>query len=97
MDNQELSKINNIFKEEVIHNEVVMNKNDWKDISDIIDDCGFFFKQDNSTDCYEKIKFFFENYYKKDNLLNLKNKNRKRVIENYSMTSCLSKFKEVWN
>ncbi len=38
LDNQELSKINNILKEEVIHNEVVMNKNDWKDISDIIDD-----------------------------------------------------------
>jgi len=38
LDNQELSKINDILKEEVIHNEIVMNKNDWKDISDIIDD-----------------------------------------------------------
>lgn len=38
LDNNELSKINDILKEEVIHNEVVMNKNDWKDISDIIDD-----------------------------------------------------------
>ncbi len=38
LDNSELSKINDILKEEVIHNEVVMNKNDWKDISDIIDD-----------------------------------------------------------
>jgi len=38
LDNHELSKINDILKEEVIHNEIVMNKNDWKDISDIIDD-----------------------------------------------------------
>lgn len=38
LDDSELSKINNILKEEVIHNEIVMNKNDWKDISDIIDD-----------------------------------------------------------
>ena len=38
LDNSELSKINNILREEVIHNEIVMNKNDWKDISDIIDD-----------------------------------------------------------
>jgi hypothetical protein len=38
LDNSELSKINDILKEEVIHNEIVMNKNDWKDISDIIDD-----------------------------------------------------------
>ena len=38
LDNNELSKINDILKEEVIHNEIVMNKNDWKDISDIIDD-----------------------------------------------------------
>lgn len=38
LDNYELSKINDILKEEVIHNEIVMNKNDWKDISDIIDD-----------------------------------------------------------
>jgi len=38
LDNNELSKINDILKEEVIHNEVVMNKKDWKDISDIIDD-----------------------------------------------------------
>jgi hypothetical protein len=38
LDNHELSKINDILKEEVIHNEVVMNKNDWKDISNIIDD-----------------------------------------------------------
>ena len=38
LDNHELSKINDILNEEVIHNEMVMNKNDWKDISDIIDD-----------------------------------------------------------
>ena len=38
LDNSELSKINDILKEEVIHNEVIMNKKDWKDISDIIDD-----------------------------------------------------------
>lgn len=37
LDNNELSKINDILKEEVIHNEVI-NKNDWQDISDIIDD-----------------------------------------------------------
>jgi hypothetical protein len=38
LDNSELLKINDILKEDVIHNELVMNKNDWKDISDIIDD-----------------------------------------------------------
>jgi len=37
LDNLELSKINDILKEDVIHNEV-MNKNDWQNIADIIDD-----------------------------------------------------------
>jgi glycosyltransferase involved in cell wall biosynthesis len=65
-------------------------------ISHIIDDCGFVFKKNNSTDCYRKIKFFYENYYKNDSLHTLKIKNRNRVIKNYSMKDCLSKFKEVW-
>ena len=59
-------------------------------------DCGFVFEKNNFRDCYKKIKFFYENYYKKANLHLLKNKNRTRVIENYSMTSCVSKFQEVW-
>lgn len=66
-------------------------------ISLIIDDCGFIFKKNNLTDCYNKIKFFYENYYKNDNLKLLKTKNRERVIKNYSMKDCLTKFKKVWN
>ena len=65
-------------------------------ISNIVGDCGFVFEKNNFRDCYKKIKFFYENYYKKANLHLLKNKNRTRVIENYSMTSCVSKFQEVW-
>ncbi|UTJ07170.1 hypothetical protein [Arcobacter roscoffensis] len=38
LDDTELSKINNILKEEEIQNEVHMDQQDWKDISDIIDD-----------------------------------------------------------
>lgn len=38
LDTSELSKINQILKEEEIHNEISMDKQDWKDISDIIDD-----------------------------------------------------------
>jgi hypothetical protein len=38
LDSSELSKINDILKEEEIHNEIVMEKKDWKDISDIIDE-----------------------------------------------------------
>ncbi len=38
LDDNELNKINNILKEEEIQNEVHMDQQDWKDISDIIDD-----------------------------------------------------------
>jgi hypothetical protein len=38
LDNSELKKINNILKEEKIQNEIELEKNDWKDISSIIDD-----------------------------------------------------------
>ncbi len=38
LDNNELNKINNILKEEKIQNEIELEKNDWKDISSIIDD-----------------------------------------------------------
>lgn len=38
LDFGELSKINDILKEEEIQNEMAFNKEDWKDISDIIDD-----------------------------------------------------------
>ena len=38
LDTSELSKINDILKEEEIHNEIVMGKKDWKNISDIIDE-----------------------------------------------------------
>ncbi|WP_198305711.1 hypothetical protein [Arcobacter vandammei] len=38
LDNNELSKINHILKEEQIQNEIELEKNDWKDISSIIDD-----------------------------------------------------------
>ncbi|MGA1939464.1 hypothetical protein [Arcobacter sp. YIC-310] len=38
LDDNELNKINNILKEEEIQNEVAMDQQDWKDISDIIDD-----------------------------------------------------------
>ncbi|MGA1932819.1 hypothetical protein ACH5BF_08885 [Arcobacter sp. YIC-464] len=38
LDSQELNKINNILKEEKIQNEVELEQQDWKDISDIIDD-----------------------------------------------------------
>ena len=38
LDNSELNKINNILKEEKIHNEIELEKSDWKDISSIIDD-----------------------------------------------------------
>lgn len=38
LDSNELSKINNILREEKIHNEIELEKNDWKDISSIIDE-----------------------------------------------------------
>lgn len=38
LDNKELSKINDILREEVIQNEINLEKSDWKDIAAIIDD-----------------------------------------------------------
>jgi len=38
LDNGELNKITDILKEDEIHNEMNYNQEDWKDISDIIDD-----------------------------------------------------------
>ena len=38
LDHSELSKINNILREDVIQNEINLEKSDWKDISAIIDD-----------------------------------------------------------
>jgi hypothetical protein len=38
LDHSELSKINNILREDNIQNEINLEKNDWKDISAIIDD-----------------------------------------------------------
>lgn len=38
LDNNELTKINNILREEKIQNEIELEKSDWKDISSIIDD-----------------------------------------------------------
>jgi len=38
LDGGELNKINDILKEDEIHNEINFNQEDWKDISDIIDD-----------------------------------------------------------
>lgn len=38
LDHSELSKINNILREDVIQNEINLEKNDWKDIAAIIDD-----------------------------------------------------------
>ncbi len=38
LDNKELSKINEILREEVIQNEINLEKSDWKDIAAIIDD-----------------------------------------------------------
>ena len=38
LDHSELSKINNILREDVIQNEINLEKSDWKDISSIIDD-----------------------------------------------------------
>ena len=38
LDHRELSKINNILREDVIQNEINLEKNDWKDIAAIIDD-----------------------------------------------------------
>ena len=38
LDHSELSKINNILREDVIQNEINLEKTDWKDIAAIIDD-----------------------------------------------------------
>ena len=38
LDHRELSKINNILREDVIQNEINFEKTDWKDIAAIIDD-----------------------------------------------------------
>lgn len=38
LDHRELSKINNILREDVIQNEINLEKTDWKDIAAIIDD-----------------------------------------------------------
>ncbi len=38
LDHSELSKINNILREDVIQNEINLEKSDWKDIAAIIDD-----------------------------------------------------------
>ena len=38
LDNKELSKINDILREEIIQNEINLEKSDWKDIAAIIDD-----------------------------------------------------------
>lgn len=38
LDHRELSKINNILREDVIQNEINLEKSDWKDIAAIIDD-----------------------------------------------------------
>ena len=38
LDNKELNKINDILREEVIQNEINLEKSDWKDIAAIIDD-----------------------------------------------------------
>ena len=38
LDHSELSKINNILREDVIKNEINLEKSDWKDIAAIIDD-----------------------------------------------------------
>ena len=38
LDNKELNKINDILREEVIQNEIFLEKSDWKDIASIIDD-----------------------------------------------------------
>ena len=38
LDNRELTKINDILREEVIQNEINLEKSDWKDIAAIIDD-----------------------------------------------------------
>jgi hypothetical protein len=38
LDNKELNKINDILREDSIQNEINLEKNDWKDISAIIDD-----------------------------------------------------------
>ncbi|MAD42465.1 MAG: hypothetical protein CL623_08760 [Arcobacter sp.] len=70
LDNSELSKINDILKEEVIHNEVVMNKNDWKDISDIIDD---------ALDEVKEYEFDLNEPASNENLLKL-------VLSDYNIT-----------
>jgi hypothetical protein len=38
LDNRELNKINDILREEIIQNEINLEKSDWKDIAAIIDD-----------------------------------------------------------
>ncbi len=38
LDNSELHKISDILHDDDVQNEVVVDENDWKDISDIIDD-----------------------------------------------------------
>jgi len=38
LDNRELNKINDILRDDSIQNEINLEKNDWKDISSIIDD-----------------------------------------------------------
>ena len=38
LDHRELSKINNILREDIIQNEINLEKTDWKDIAAIIDD-----------------------------------------------------------
>ena len=38
LDHSELNKINNILREDVIQNEINLEKSDWKDIAAIIDD-----------------------------------------------------------
>jgi hypothetical protein len=38
LDSRELDKINDILREDNIQNEINLEKNDWKDISSIIDD-----------------------------------------------------------
>lgn len=65
-------------------------------IPDIIDDCGFVFKEGDSEECYLMIKLFYLKYYNKNILIRLKEKNRKRVIENYNISNTLNEFNRIW-
>lgn len=71
LDTSELSKINQILEEDNIHDEISMDKQDWKDISDIIDDAleevrEYEFDLDSSSQTnnseYKPLKLVLSNY-----------------------------------